>query len=311
MGGSVVKRAVASTAVAIVSWACLAAPGTSSAVSSPATVRSGVFLRTPGRHPVRAGATPQADSTNWSGYVQVASAKHTFSAVTDTFVVPTAQLLRGGAQFAADWVGIGGYTSYSNPYSSVDPTLVQDGIQTEVWTTKRGGTRVAYDAWTEILPQAEKPLALTLASGDTVTATVEETSKNRWLMEVVDDTTGASASRVVAYRSRGLSAEAIHERPCVKRPCDTTADYAVLAQTSDVSFDPGYLSVAAPGTHPVLQPLLGSVQGLRYNDEVQLNDVVMEDDVGIAPIATPSIPNAADDGFAVADGPQAPSPPAG
>ena len=131
-------------------------------------------------------------------------------------------------------MGIGGIVHY-------DRTLVQAGIQAE----SHKGT-VSYTAWTEILPHDEKPLAITISPGDTVTVTVQETAKNRWLRQVQD---GAQiGARTVKYRSLGESAEAIHERPCVKGSCDTPNDFATLAQTSDVPFVPGSFSVTPPGS---------------------------------------------------------------
>jgi hypothetical protein len=303
------KRWITSTAlVAAVSLSpiVLGADASPTAAASPA-VGNGVFQRAPGRVRIRAN-TPQSGSSNWSGYVQVASAPHTFTAVTDTFTVPTVDSSSVGTQFAADWVGIGGYTYYGST-TNVDGTLVQTGIQTQVRTTKRG-THVVYDAWTEILPQAERPLALTLSPGDTVTATVEETARNRWLMEVDDVTTGATQGRVVSYRSKGLSAEAIHERPCLRAPCSNPSHYAVLAQTSDVTFDPGYVSIAPVGSPPADQALLGTLSGLPANDDVQLNEVVMQENE-FADLATPSVVNATGDGFTVADGSVPPPAPTG
>jgi hypothetical protein len=220
--------------------------------------------------------------------------------VTDTFVVPTVEAVIPGNQYAADWVGIGGYT---------DGTLVQTGIQTEV-STINGTSKVTYSAWTEILPQPEKPLPhFTVSAGDTITATVLETTKNRWLMEVDDVTTGQTGSRTVRYVAKGLSAEAIHERPCLKVPCSVTANLATLAQTSDVTFDPGFFSVAAAGTPPVEVPLLTDTPSVAFPD-LDLYNVVMQVGDGGTVLATPSSPNApADDGFSLADGSVAPLPP--
>ncbi len=232
-------------------------------------------------------------SANWSGYAQTA-APHTFTEVTDTFVVPTVSAASAGRQFAADWVGIGGFS---------DSTLVQAGFQTVV-KKKDKRTTVSYGAWTEILPQVEDPLSLVLSAGDIVTVTVQETAKNIWTMTVDDTTTGQSGVRTVSYHAKGMSAEAIHERPCIKAPCSAVGDLADLAQTSDVTFDPGSFSEAPPGAAPVDYPLLTTgVSGLT------MFDVVMTANNFVTPIATPSDPNNAADGFTVADGDVAPAPP--
>jgi len=247
---------------------------------------------------VSPGPCPSA-STNWSGYAQT-SGPHTFTEVTDTFVVPTVSAVSAGRQFAADWVGIGGFS---------DPTLVQAGFQTVV--KKKGKkTTVTYGAWTEILPQAEDPLSLTVAAGDVVTVNVQETAKNMWTMTVDDTTTGLSGARTVAYRSKGMSVEAIHERPCIKAPCSDAGDLAELAKTSDVTFDPGSFSEAPPGAAPQNEPLLTTTVPAAGPPETTLWDVVMTNDDGNTVIATPSDPNTAADGFTVADGASPPLPPA-
>ena len=125
------KRLVLWTASAVVSCSSLVVVAGSSSVGgapAPATVVSGTFLPGPGHIRLHAAKGMTAtDSSNWSGYVQVANHKDTFTEVTDTIVVPTVQASPAGTQYAADWVGIGG---------DIDRTLVQDGIQTVVTTKK-------------------------------------------------------------------------------------------------------------------------------------------------------------------------------
>jgi Peptidase A4 family len=233
-------------------------------------------------------------SSNWSGYAEVSSKRDTFTQVTDTFVVPTVDTDITGTQYVADWVGIGGYD---------DATLVQTGIQAMV-RTHRHQTTVTYDAWTEHLPEAEKPLELTISAGDTVTATVTETATNTWLMEVDDVTTGQSAGLSVPYKSSGESAEVINERPCIRAPC-AARDLANLAQTPDITFGPGFYSVTAVGQDPVQTPLLDAP---APPSTISLFAITMTNDDG-DPIATPSAPDASGEAFAVADGSLPPSPP--
>ncbi len=296
------KRLVLYAASAVVSSSFFAvtAVGTSPAgASAPTAVANGAFLPAPGHARIHAArGLIVSQSTNWSGYVQAATTKHTFTQVTDTFVVPTVESSTSGSQYAADWVGIGGFDQHP-----LDATLVQTGIQTMV-TTHKGHRTVSYDAWTEVLPAAEKPLSLVLSVGDTVTATVQETAKNTWVMTVDDVTTGQSGERTVKYHSKGLSAEAIHERPCILSPCNTVTDLAALAQTSNVIFDPGSFSETTPGSPPVEEPLLTTtVPGAT------LTAVQMLANDGTTPIATPSGPDADNDGFTVADGAAQPPPP--
>lgn len=282
----------------LASLAAFASPLVLAAGAGPAVAAVAVSGR--GAPLLRAVPAPGAKATtlcsgcsfNWSGYAQVATRRHTFTEVTDTVVVPTVTSSIAGTQVAADWVGIGGYN---------DGTLVQAGIQTTA-STVDNQTTVSYDAWTEILPQAERPLSITVAAGDTVTITVQEVATNSWLMQIQDGS--EVGSRTVTYKSRGLSAEAIHERPCVASPCREINHLASLAQTSDVTFGPGSVSETAPGTTPVTEPLLGNVS------HATLHALSMVANDGLTVIATPSMPDTAQDSFTVADGASAPVPPA-
>jgi peptidase A4-like protein len=302
-GGLFVKRLLLGAASAVVSCSSLVVVmgGTSFAGTPGATAMANAPLMRASREPGSKGlpCTDPCLSTNWSGYAQW-SARHTFTGISDTFVVPTVDAGASGTEYAADWVGIGGFS---------DPTLVQAGIQTVVRTPDRKGDRattVTYGAWTEILPQAELPLSLPISPGNVIKVTVEETAKNRWTMTVDNTTTGQSGVRTVNYKSSGMSAEAIHERPCLRGNCSTLADLATLAPTSDVTADPGYFSEAPPGAAPVNEPLLSS-----GGSAMTLFEVIMtaNGDLPATPIATPSVPNSADDGFTVADGAVAPSAP--
>lgn len=231
---------------------------------------------------------PWSGVTNWSGYVQAGTdGGGSYTEVTDSFVVPTVVTGAKGSQIVSDWVGIGGYGN--------DSSLVQAGIQ----AANFDGTPY-YRAWTEVLPQGERVLKLPVSPGDTVTVTVQHRHGSWWRMEIQDGT--ETMSRTVRDgRDGGESAEAVEERPCIKRPCDQPTDFAKLAQTSNVTFVPGSFSTTPWPAPPVETPLLEPGPGGP-------DLVVMSDADGYA-VATPSSPDAADDGFTVADGTSAPSPP--
>jgi hypothetical protein len=301
-GGLFVKRLVLWAASAVVSCSTLVAmaSGPSSAAAGVSPV-NGTLIRSSLPPHVRfrtnRGIT-LTSADNWSGYAQVSSTEGTFTQMTDTFVVPTVETDVHGTQYVADWVGIGGYD---------DPTLVQTGIQAKVKTQGRHST-VIYDAWTEHLPQAEKPLVLTISAGNTVTATVEETSPNEWSMEVIDDTTGKSAGVSVPYDSSGLSAEAISERPCLWGPC-APSDLAHLAQTSNITFDPGFVSDTPTGQTPVERPLLSPAISTNPMTTITVEDIAMTNNSGSKVIAMPSPPDLTNEGFTVTDGANAPPAP--
>jgi hypothetical protein len=234
---------------------------------------------------VYAPAAPGASvtySSNWSGYAQTGP-EGTFTAVEDTWTVPTVNTAASGDQYSADWVGIGGYS---------DDTLIQDGTEADNINGK-----AHYDAWTEILPASEDVLTgLTINPGDEIKATVVETSANSWTMAVHDLTTGKGANRKVTYDSNGESAEAVHERP------EVGSGLANLAQTTNVTFSPGESSIAAPGT-PSYKPLLKAVTG------GSLYQMFMVNNQGTATIASPSAPSTNKEGFTIADGSTSPPAP--
>ena len=77
---------------------------------------------------------------------------------------------------------------------------------------------------------------------------------------------------------------------------------ATLATTTNVTFNPGLFSSAAPGK-PAWKPLLKPASGASLYEILMVN--------GGKTIASPSAPNSASKGFAVADGSTPPPPPAG
>jgi hypothetical protein len=301
-----VRRSILGVAIAVVVSSCIALPVAPSGVGVASTgplVTSGPFIPTAGKVHADVGGVPTTTSPNWAGFVQSAGATGTFTEVTDTFIVPTAVSPTAGTQYATDWVGIGGFYLGN---SSISDNLVQAGVQMRVTTTD-GHSTVGYDAFTETLPHLERPFKFKVSAGDSVTVTVMEFAKNRWRMTVDDMTKQKTRSRTARYRSTGLSAEAIHERPCiliVDDGCRDPRNLAPLAQTSNVTFDPGSFSEAAPGLPPVNVPLLSSVP------QAALIGLTMTDtDADMTPIAITSAPNTTDDGFTVADGASAPPPP--
>jgi hypothetical protein len=224
-------------------------------------------------------------SYNWSGYAQTDS-DGTYNAVQDTWTVPTVKTTLSGDQYSSDWVGIGGYG---------EDTLVQAGTEGD----NVDGT-ARYDAWTEILPASEVLLSSpTVHPGDQIKTTVEQTSQNVWLMEVQDLTTGQSGSRTVDYSSSGASAETVHERP------EVSGNLSTLSKTTNVIFNPGFVSTSGAGT-PSWRPLMSPSTNATVYEMFMLNNK------GTAVIAAPSVLTTNDEGFAVAYGsksPPAPTPP--
>ncbi|MGH2471395.1 MAG: G1 family glutamic endopeptidase [Candidatus Limnocylindria bacterium] len=144
-------------------------------------------------------ATVTSSSSNWSGY---AASGGTFTSVTGTWTVPTVSGTQAGAD--ATWVGIGGLTSSD---------LIQAG--TQAWVDGRG--TVQYSSWIEMLPEASRPVPLSVTAGDSVTVTITQQSGNDWLIAMKNNTTGGTYSITVQYSSSNSSAEWVQEAPSVGR----------------------------------------------------------------------------------------------
>jgi hypothetical protein len=218
---------------------------------------------------------------NWSGYAQAVTKGTIYKSVTDTWKVPTVNTSVSGDQDSSDWVGIGGF-------KSGDTTLVQAGTEAD----NIGGT-AEYDAWTEILPASEVVVpGLTIHPGDTIKTTVALVS-GKWKMTVKDVTTGKSGGRTVKYHSSEVSVEAVHERP------EVGGSLSDLAQTTNVTFDPGKYGTSATPTKALLVPASGAT----------VDQMFMVNNTDTAIVASPSSPDSDNDGFAVADGSTSPPPP--
>lgn len=285
--------ASSTVAVAAEAGASSASParGTVSPLSATRTTPRVPNPRIPAPIPPRVapfGSGVGSAAENWSGYAQ-SGARGTYSAIKGSFNVPTVSTSSSGQQFSSAWLGIGGDT---------DSTLIQAGIEED----NLGGTAL-YSAWTEVLPQAEHPLRMTINPGDTITVTIVESAKNAWKITVADVSTGATASRKVRYKSSGASAEAILERPCIQSPCNTVADLASLAPTTPVTFDLLMTATSRPSSSPSYAPFMVSP------GSATLQDIVMLANNGSTVIATPSDADSDGDGFVAADGSSVPSAP--
>ena len=286
----------AAACLATLSVAGGTAPQAAVVVVHSATAGGQVDLVAPTHPRASRRNTGYADSYNWSGYVQ-ATGRHTrvYTGVTTTFVVTTVNTRVAGDQYSADWVGIGGFDTKK---------LVQAGVEED-----NIGGKAFYQAWTEVLPQSESPLTLTVSPGDTIVVTVRKIANKQdrdkqWSMTVADETTGRSAGLTVRYNISGSSAEAVHERPCLGSPC--LDHLATLTTTSAATFDPAYFTTSAPNVAAVYQPLLRPTTGATLYDIAM---VPSNATTSTPAIATPSNANSHQDGFTVADGSAVPVPP--
>lgn len=189
--------------LAVVLPAAVATVGTGSAVEAThatvhrSLVSHGVFR--PATTGLLARSNASTTSLNWSGYDVNGTG---ITGVKSVFVVPTAKAVPAG--FAANWAGIGGY-------STTD--LIQAGTSED-----SSGT---YYAWYEILPAPETQLTAcagdancTVTPGDKVTVEIHNVGINVWSVNLTDAGRW-TWSQNIPYVSSESSAEWILEAPSV------------------------------------------------------------------------------------------------
>ena len=178
--------------------------------------------------PTRNAAT---SSLNWSGYATAPGSGVT--GVTSTFTVPAVNPLPPG--FAANWAGIGGYSSSD---------LIQAG-------TSEDAIQGDY-AWYEILPASETPIsncsgdpACTVNAGDVVTVDIHKVGTDLWSVSLTD-AGHWSWQQNISYASSESSAEWIFEAP-------TVGVQTIPANTGTNYFGPTSTFTDSAGTHTIAQ----------------------------------------------------------
>jgi hypothetical protein len=182
------------------------------------------------------GSTDPPDSRNWAGYVVTGS---TFTAVSATWNVPDfAPDSPAGAD--AIWVGIGGVHGTD---------LIQAGTQETV--SGRGSTQ--YEAWIEVLPQASRPVPLSVRAGDSMSISLQQQTGEDWLITFANNSTGKSYQETMQYASSRSSAEWVVEAPSGRRgrvlPLDMFGSVS-FSQASTVR-NGQTLSIRQAGGHPI------------------------------------------------------------
>jgi len=181
-------------------------------------------------------ATSHATSQNWAGYAVTAGSP--FHRVLGSWVQPTPHCLRGSANYAAFWIGIGGFTQSSRG-------LEQIGTDSDC----SAGGRASYYAWYELLPAPPVLVPLRLRPGDEVSASVTMNGSGAAL-HFRDLTTHRAFIKSVGVRQPdSSSAEWIAEAPsecagngfCRTLPLDDFGSVTfsdAQAQTADGELDP-------------------------------------------------------------------------
>jgi YVTN family beta-propeller protein len=255
-------------------------------------------------------------SADWIGYMQQIKGGSKYTGIQATFVVPT--VTDADAQCPSDldgtndipcfqeslWVGIGDGVKSDN--------VIQDGITINM---AGDGGPITENAWSETPEQntscpGSSPTAfpcdfsLSFEPGDSITASVTQTSTGEWRMEIEDVTTGQSQYRDVAATTQYGTAEAIVERVnggpnrTVNKKSDGTGPG--LTPTSLIYFGHiSYLENANTSWTPFFAPPKSST--MYWIPMNSLSDTLTSYGTG-----TPSYPLVSGDGFCVADGTQIP-----
>lgn len=138
---------------------------------------------------------PNWTSTNWAGYAVDTT---TYTSVTGTWKVPSVTSTKPSA-YSQAFVGIDGY---SNSF----------GIEVGTSMSWTGGA-AHYGAWWRILPAAPNILNLTIAPGNTVTASIARSAAGHWVVSLTDGT--QVFTKATNYSGLDSSAEWIIGPPIV------------------------------------------------------------------------------------------------
>lgn len=168
----------ANTAVSRLTYSVLAR-GPGGTVRHSYTIRIAAYVPNP-----QPAAPPPAagwqESLNWSGYVVPSSGLVTD--VSGSWTVPTVNCSATPDAGVSIWVGVGGTSSES---------LLQTGIR----ETCRGGV-ASYAGWWEEYPNKPNREAdffpFPVSPGDSITASVYQSSATAWVTRLDDQTTGSS-----------------------------------------------------------------------------------------------------------------------
>ncbi len=193
---------------------------------------------TPTPTPTPSGSqTTGYTSTNWSGYL---AANARFTTVSGAWRVPLPT--GNGVSTSADssWIGIGGVTAGDLIQIGTDNTVLSNGT-------------VRAEAFYEMLPAVSQTVpGLTVSPGDSMTASISETSTNLWSITITDTTTSQTFSTTVSYTSSHSSAEWIEEDPSYSNgnlvPFD---NFGTVMFTNGATTTSSSLSIAGAGGLPI------------------------------------------------------------
>jgi hypothetical protein len=137
------------------------------------------------------------NSSNWSGYA-VSTSAGAVTQVSGSWVVPTVATNVSG--YSSAWVGIDGFSSSTVEQTGTDSDYVNGQAQ--------------YYAWYEMYPAGFVKLNLAINPGDTMSASVSNTSPGQFVLYIKDVNTGKSSTTTqTSSKAQQSSAEWILEAP--------------------------------------------------------------------------------------------------
>jgi len=160
------------------------------------TTPSNPNTTSPSTNPESINTAAQTTSANWAGYI---ASGGSYTSVSGSWTVGNPSDTEMSSADAT-WVGIGGVSSND---------LIQVGTQNVV-----EDGQVQTSAFYELLPYSSVPISsINVSPGDSISASVTETSPDEWNVSITDNTSGSTFSTQVSYDSSLSSAEWIEEAP--------------------------------------------------------------------------------------------------
>jgi hypothetical protein len=147
---------------------------------------------------------PLIDSGNWGGYAAHGSSGK-FTEIVGSWTEPAAKC-HGTRPLTAPWIGLDGYGT---------ETVEQTGVAVEC----NGGSSPTYQGWYEMYPKAPVYFSNPVSAGDTIDASVTNTSGHTYKLVLTDETQGWTQTETKTLASaKDASAEAVIEDPTGKYP---------------------------------------------------------------------------------------------
>ncbi|EQB68517.1 MAG: hypothetical protein AMDU5_GPLC00010G0057 [Thermoplasmatales archaeon Gpl] len=148
-----------------------------------------------------------ANTSNWAGYVMMPNqnlGQYGVSGIQGSWTVQKITGTFWGGQAAAQWVGIGGYTT-----SKV--------IQTGTVSCDNLFYGTTYKAWYELCnaanPSPPAYLPMSVSPGNVMDAYIHNVGTNSWVINITDISNGQTYQKTVSFVCSGASGEWIEEWP--------------------------------------------------------------------------------------------------